>query len=133
MASVNKVLILGHCGKDPELRQVGENQVCNFSIATSEKWKGRDGEQHEKTEWHRISAWGKLAEVCSKYISKGDLVYVEGRIQTSEFEKDWQEPQSTEINAQTVQFLGGKKERKEEKPYNEKAFTPPTPDEEVPF
>ena len=127
MASRNLVILIGNLGRDPELRYAQEGQpVCNFSIATTEKWKGKDGQQHEKTEWHSIVAWGKTAEICAEHLSKGSSVYIEGRIQSRKWEdKDKNERTSFEINAQVVQFLGGKSEKKEER--KEEDSTPPDP------
>ena len=85
MAGVNKVILVGNLGQDPEIKNLqGGNCVANFSLATTEKWTGKDGKQ-EKTEWHKIVAWGKLAEICGKYLKKGSQVYVEGKNQTTKF------------------------------------------------
>ena len=107
--SVNKVILLGHLGSDVELRYTDQGQaVCNFSLATSEKWTGKDGKPKESTEWHRIVAWKRLAEVCGEYLSKGKQVYIEGKLQTRSWEKDGQKMYTTEIVAQKVDFVGGK-------------------------
>ena len=108
MASLNKVILIGNLGNDPEVRYTGNNQiVCTFNIATTEKWSGKGGgEPGEKTEWHRIVVWGKLAEICKEYLAKGRQVYVEGRLQTRQWEdKQGQKRSTTEIVAQNVQFL----------------------------
>lgn len=112
MPSINKAIILGYLGQDPEIKYTNQGDaVCNFSIATSEKWKDKDGKQAEKTEWHKIIVWKKLAEICSQYLSKGSLVYVEGRIQTRKWQdKNGQDKQSTEIIAKDVTFLSSKKD-----------------------
>jgi single-strand DNA-binding protein len=125
MAGVNKAIILGRLGRDPEIRYTESGQaVCNFSVATSERWKDKDGEKKESTEWHRIVVWGKNAENCSKYLAKGRQVYLEGRIQTREWKDKDDNPRSTtEINAQTVQFLGD----------GEKRESAPPKDEDIPF
>ena len=110
MAAVNKVILIGNLGRDPELRYTqGGQAVANFSLATTERFPGRDGaEQQERTEWHRIVTWGKTAENCAQYLSKGRSVYIEGRLQTRDWEdKEGNKRQTTEINAQRVQFLGG--------------------------
>ena len=110
MASVNKVILLGNLGRDPELRYTpGGQPVANFSIATSESWNKKDGSgKEERTEWHRIVAWGRTAELCAQYLSKGRTVYIEGRLQTREWEnKEGQKQRTTEVIAQTVQFIGG--------------------------
>jgi len=109
MSSVCKVIIIGHLGKDPELKytQSGE-PVCNFSVATSEKWKDKNDQVQEKTEWHKIVVWGKTAENCDKYLSKGRQCYVEGKLQTRKWtDKEGVDRYTTEIVAHTVVFLGG--------------------------
>jgi single-strand DNA-binding protein len=108
MASVNKAIIVGNLGKDPELNSAGGQAVANFSVATSEKYTDKTGENREKTEWHRIVVWGKLAEVCSKYLRKGSPVYIEGKIQTRSWEKEGVKQYTTEIVALSVQFLSNK-------------------------
>ena len=106
--SVNKVILVGRLGQNPEVRYIPSGAaVANFSIATSESWVDKSGQKQEKTEWHRIVVWGKTAENCSQYLSKGRQVYVEGRLQTRQWQdKDGQTKYTTEILAQTVQFLG---------------------------
>lgn len=108
MGSVNKVILVGRLGADVELKYTPSNRpVCNLSIATSEQWKDKaTGEKKEKTEWHRCQVWGELAEVCAKFLSKGRQVYVEGKLQTREYEKDGQRRFSTEIVVSNVVFLG---------------------------
>ncbi len=109
MSGINKVILVGNLGSDPECKYLGETPVTNFSIATSEKWKDKNsGEMQEKTEWHRIVAWRKLAEVCAHWLKKGSQVYVEGKLQTRSWEQDGTTRYTTEIIANTVQFLGGK-------------------------
>ena len=109
MAGVNKAILIGNLGRDPELRYTQNGQaVTNFSLATSESWTDKNGERSEKTEWHRIVAWAKTAELCAQYLSKGRTVYIEGRLQTRDWEdKEGVKRQTTEIVANTVQFLGG--------------------------
>ena len=109
--SVNKVILIGNLGKKPELRYTpGGQAVANFTLATNERFGGRDGQPaQERTEWHRIVTWGRTAENCGQYLDKGRSVYVEGRLQTREWtDKEGQKRYTTEIVAQTVQFLGGK-------------------------
>lgn len=108
MASLNSARIIGYVGQDPEVRYTqGGQAVSNFSVATSEKWKDRDGKIQERTEWHRIVVWGKQAESCAEYLRKGRQVYVDGRIQTREWEdKDDNKRYTTEIVAMRVLFLG---------------------------
>lgn len=111
MASVNKVILVGNLGKDPEVRYTPSGAaVANFSIATTDKWTNKQtGKPEERTEWHRIVVWGKLAELCKEYLSKGRAVYVEGRLQTRSWDdKDGNKKYTTEIIANTVQFLGGR-------------------------
>lgn len=106
---VNKAIVIGNLGADPELRYTQNGQaVANFRIATNESWTDKDGAKQERTEWHKIVVWGRQAENCDKYLEKGRQVYVEGRIQTREWEdKDGNRRWSTEIVAQSVQFLSG--------------------------
>ena len=108
MASVNKVILVGNVGRDPELRYTQSGQpVASFSIATNERFKDRDGNWKDRTEWHRIVAWARLAEICGEYLRKGSQVYVEGRIQTRDWEdKEGNKRQTTEIIALTMQMLG---------------------------
>lgn len=111
MAGINKVILIGRLGQDPEVRYTPDGTaVANFSIATSEEWKDKNsGEKRERTEWHRIVAWRKLGEICGEYLSKGRQVYIEGRIQTRSWEdKDGNKRYTTEIIASDVQFLGGR-------------------------
>ncbi len=111
MAGINKAILIGNLGRDPELRYTQSGQaVANFTLATSESWNKKDGGgREERTEWHRIVAWGRTAELCSQYLAKGRTVYIEGRIQTREWEnKEGQKQRTTEIVANTVQFLGGR-------------------------
>lgn len=109
MSGVNKVMIIGRLGTDPEVKTVsGGNTVARLSVATSENWTDREGQKQERTEWHRIVVWGKLAELCGKYLSKGRQVFVEGRLQTRSWEdQQGQKRYTTEIVASSVQFLGG--------------------------
>ena len=108
MSGVNKAIIVGNLGSDPELRHTqGGTPVANFRVATNEVYKSRDGERTERTEWHRVVAFGRLAEICGQYLKKGKQVYIEGRIQTREWEdqsgnKRW----TTEVVANQMQMLG---------------------------
>ena len=109
--SVNKVIRVGNLGKKPELRYTpGGQAVATFNLATNERFGGRDGQPvQERTEWHRIVVWGRTAENCGQYLDKGRQVYIEGRLQTREWtDKEGQKRWTTEIVAQTVQFLGGR-------------------------
>jgi len=112
MSGVNRVQLLGRLGGDPELKYAPNgNAVCNFTVATSESWTDKQGQKHEKTEWSRIVIFSKLAELCNQYISKGSQVYVEGKIQTRNYDdKEGRKIYITEIVANNVQFLGSKKQ-----------------------
>ena len=108
MSGINKVIIVGRLGQDPEMKAIGQGTtVTRLNVATSENWTDKNGQKQERTEWHRIVVWGKLAEICGKYLAKGRQVYVEGRLQTRSWEDNGQKKYSTEIVASTVQFLGG--------------------------
>ena len=111
-AGVNKVIAIGHLGKDPEVRYTPSGQaVANFSIAVSESWNDKQGQRQERTEWIRIVAWGKTAELCGEYLSKGRQVYIEGKMQTRQWDdRDGNKKYTTEVVANTVQFLGGRGE-----------------------
>jgi single-strand DNA-binding protein len=110
--SLNKVQFIGHLGKDPEVRYLPNGQaVCNFSVAASERWKDKEGEQQERTEWLRCNAWDKLAEICGEWLKKGSLVYVEGKLQTRQYEKDGVTHYVTEARIDTMRMLGGRPER----------------------
>lgn len=110
MAGVNKVIIVGNLGRDPEIRYTPDGTaVANFSVATSEEWKDKaSGERREKTEWHRIVAFRRLGEICGEYLSKGKQVYIEGKLQTRSWEKDGVTRYTTEIVANQMQMLGPK-------------------------
>ena len=112
MAGLNKVMLIGRLGRDPEIRYSQQGlAVVNFSIATSEQWTDKTtGDRQEKTEWHRIVVFGKQAEICEKYLSKGSQIYIEGRLQTRNYEKDGQTHYITEIVVANFQFLGGKQD-----------------------
>jgi single-strand DNA-binding protein len=107
MSSLNKAMIIGRLGADPEVRYTQSNTaVATLSVATTERYKDRNGEQQESTEWHRIVAWGRLAEICQEYLKKGSLAYFEGPIQTRQWEdKDGQKKYTTEIKALNMQML----------------------------
>lgn len=110
MSSLNKAMIIGRLGADPEVRYTQSNTaVANMSVATTERFKDRNGELQERTEWHKVVAWGRTAEVCQQYLKKGSLVYFEGPIQTNEWEdKNGQKRYTTEIKALTMQMLDSK-------------------------
>lgn len=138
MSSVNKVIAVGRVGKPPEVRFTqGGQAVANFSIACNEKWKGKDGQDKETTTWLRCSTWGKLAELCGQYLQKGSLVYVEGKLQNREYEKDGVKRTSTEVVAREVVFLSSKSERQQAPSAQDDGFGPPPApfpsDEDMPF
>ena len=111
--SVNKVILVGRLGRDPETRYTSGGQaVANFTLATDETYKDRAGERQKRTEWHRIVLWGKLAEIAQQYVKKGQLIYIEGRLQTRQWEdkRDGQKRTTTEIVGTTMRMLGGRAE-----------------------
>jgi single-strand DNA-binding protein len=114
MAGLNKVMLIGRLGKDPEIRYSQQGTaVVNFPLATSEQWTDKtSGDRQEKTEWHRIVVFGKQAETCEKYLAKGKEIYIEGRLQTRNYEKDGQTHYITEIVVLNFQFLGSKSDEK---------------------
>lgn len=114
MASVNKVILLGHLGRDPETRFTASGEpVCNFSMATTETWKDKEGQKKEQTEWHQVAFFGKLAEVAQNYLKKGSLVYIEGSITTRKVaDKDGKDRYYTSVKGHTLTMLGGKEEQK---------------------
>jgi single-strand DNA-binding protein len=109
---VNKVILIGNLGGDPELRTTpGGTSVATFTLATNETWNDKDGSRQERTEWHRVVAWGRLAEICGQYLSKGRQVYIEGRLQTRTWDdKQGNQRKTTEIIAREMQMLGGRGE-----------------------
>jgi single-strand DNA-binding protein len=134
MAGVNKVILVGNLGADPELRYTASGTaVAKFRIATSERFTDREGNRQERTEWHRIVAWRKLAEICGQYLAKGKQVYIEGRIRNDSWEKDGVKQYSYEIVADNMVMLGGGRvpDREADAP-----FEPPpggTPEDDIPF
>jgi single-strand DNA-binding protein len=110
MASVNKVIIVGNLGKDPDFRVTpGGQPVANFSMATTERWSDKSGQKKEKTEWHNIVLWGRLAEIANQYLKKGSSAYVEGRLQTRSWDdKDGNKRYTTEVVGVVLQLLGKK-------------------------
>ena len=107
---INKVIIIGNVGNDPEVKRIDNgNAVANFSIATSETWKDKDsGQKQEKTEWHRIVVWGRLAEIIEQYVKKGSKLYLEGKLQTRSYEQDGVKKYTTEIKCHEMQMLDSK-------------------------
>jgi single-strand DNA-binding protein len=108
MGSVNKVILVGNLGKDAEVRVTpGGQSVASFSIATTENWTSKEGEKKEQTEWHRIVLWGKTADSLQPYLVKGKQIYLEGRLQTRQWEKEGQKHYTTEVKADKIVLLGG--------------------------
>ena len=148
---VNKVILIGNLGADPEVRHTQAGMpVASFRIATTERWKGKDGQMQEKTEWHNIVVWRQLAEICGKYLHKGKQVYIEGRIQTRSYDdRDGNKRYITEIVADQMQMLGRAGEEGGTAPrgearsgrpaaaaapvYEEMAEPPFNPDDDIPF
>ncbi len=140
--SVNKVILVGRLGKDPEVKYTQSGvPVARFSMATDEVWKDQSGEKQQRTEWHTIVAWRKLAEICGQYLNKGKLVYIEGRLQTRNWEdKDGNKRYTTEIQADNMVMLGGKSdEAKSDKgaaaaaASSSTSLEPEITDEDIPF
>lgn len=136
MASVNKVIILGNVGQDPEIRE-GNVTVAALSIATTRKWRDKAGEAQSETEWHRVSAFGRLAEIISQYVRKGDPIYIEGRLRTRKYEdKQGVERWVTEIIAEQLQLLRQKdsdEKPAQAKPAAQRRAPEPAYDSDVPF
>lgn len=107
MSGVNKVILMGRLGQDPETKHLNDTSVTNFSVATSETWKGKDGEKQEKTEWSRCVAWGKTGEFIQKYFSKGNMIFLEGKMETRNWEdKDGNKRYTTEVKVFKAEFTG---------------------------
>lgn len=138
MASVNKAILVGNLGADPEIRYTPSGTaVANFNVATREQWTNKDGEKEERTEWHRIVAWSRLGEICGEYLRKGSQVYIEGRLQTRAWEdRDGNKRYTTEIIAQTMQMLGSSRKEGEARTIEERhPIEEPIsiPDDDIPF
>ena len=109
MAALNKVQIIGNLGRDPEVRMAGTAKVANFSVAVTEKFKNRDGQMQEKTEWVNVVFWGRQAEICEQYLKKGSSIYVEGKLETRSWDdQNGQKRYKTEVRGFTMQMLGGR-------------------------
>lgn len=117
MASINKAIIVGNLGNDPEIRySSGGDAIANMNIATTDSWKDKEGRKQEKTEWHRVTMFGKLAEICGEYLKKGSQVYIEGKLQTRKWtDKSNIERYTTEIVADRMQMLGGNRKADDSK------------------
>lgn len=137
MSSLNKVILIGNLGKDPEVRSTPSgSKVANFSIATSERYKDKSGQQVDKTEWHRIVMWRGLAEVAEKYLKKGSTICIEGKLTTRSWDdSNGQKKYMTEIVADNMQMLGGKNEDSQDDTNQlpDSGFVPPAPEDDLPF
>lgn len=145
MMGVNKVILVGNLGGDPDTKKTSSGQTITlFNVATSNSWISRDGQKQEQTEWHRIVVWGKLAETCAEYLAKGRKVYVEGRLQTRSWEDKGQKRYTTEVVASQVLFLSSNNNAQEKKQPEETAqaqyhgepsfgASDSNPEEELPF
>jgi single-strand DNA-binding protein len=116
VAALNKVMLIGNLGRDPEIRYTQDGaSVANFSIATTEKWKGKDGQQQESTEWHNIVAWNKLADVCKNYLFKGSQVFIEGKIKTRTWtDREGNQKKAIDIIASNMVMLGSRGSRSDQ-------------------
>lgn len=132
MASVNRVTLLGHLGRDPEIKQINGQSMANFSIATTDKYKNKAGEIVEDTEWHNIVIWGKLADIVGKWLSKGSAVYLEGKLKTNKWEKDGVTRYSTNVICDKMQMLGSNNGNNKTASQNDDN-TPPLADDDIPF
>ncbi len=133
---INKVILIGNLGADPELRHTQSGvTVASFRVATTERWKGQDGQMQEQTEWHSIVAWKRLGEICGEYLSKGSRVYVEGKLQTRKWQdQDGKDRYTTEIVAREMKMLSPKGEAGQEGTSREEwKEPPPMGDDSVPF
>ena len=117
MASLNRAMLIGNMGDDPDMRYTAAGSaVCNFTLATNESWKDKDGNKQQKSEWHRVVMFGKLAEIAGQYLKKGSAVYIEGKLQTRKWQdKDGKDRYTTEIIADEMKMLGGGGEKPQEK------------------
>jgi single-strand DNA-binding protein len=131
---VNKVILIGNLGRDPELRRTASGMaVANFTMATTETWNNKSGEREQQTEWHRIVCWGRLAERISEQLTKGRQVYVEGRLQTREWEdREGTKRRTTEINARTVLMVGRRSDYGDAPPGGSSGHEPRDPSEGEP-
>ena len=138
MIGINKVILVGHLGKDPEVRTLESGtKTATFSLATTEVWKNKEGEKKELTEWHNIVVWRGLADVVEKYVKKGQLLYIEGKIRTRSYEKDGQKKYITEVHADGLQMLSSKKDTNMPQEINVEASNTDTArkpeDDDLPF
>ncbi len=136
MSGVNKVILVGNLGADPEIRYTASGTaVCRLKVATSRRYTDKQGNRQEETAWHRVDAWGKLAEICGQYLSKGRQVYIEGRLKYGSYEKDGVKHYTTDIVAENMLMLGSPGGRGQDRG-PEPPFGPPqggTPEDDIPF
>lgn len=134
---LNKVILIGRLGREPELRYMANGEaVCNFSVATSESWKDKNGQRQEATEWHNVTMYRKLAEIAGQYLTKGSQVYLEGKIQSRKYQgKDGIERTAYEIIVNEMKMLGGNSQATQEQPKRQQATAAPADDisDDVPF
>lgn len=135
--SLNKIMLIGRVGQDPQIRQLGDNKVASFTLATSERYRDRNGEVKEHTEWHNIVIWGKVAETVEKYVAKGSQLFIEGRIKTEKYTaNDGAERFTVKVYASSMQLLGGKPEgrsQQSEPTYQNRFGSTPMPtDDDLP-
>lgn len=131
---MNKIILIGHVGQDAELRDVGSTTVLSFSVATTEKWKDKNGERQERTDWHSVSLWGKRGEALAKYVTKGTRVAVEGRVQYRQYEdRDGNKRTATEIVASDIELLGGGSRQSDGPRYQGSGYSGDFNDDDVPF
>jgi single-strand DNA-binding protein len=114
MPALNRVQLIGNLGKDPQSRSIANDRnVCSFNVAVNRRWKSSEGELRETTDWFNVEAWGRLGEICQEYLSKGRLVFVEGRLQTDRYEQDGETRYSTKVIANSMQMLDRRPEERE--------------------
>ena len=114
MPALNRVQLIGNLGKDPQSRSfANDRNVCSFNVAVNRRWKSSEGELKEATDWFNVDAWGRLGEICQEYLSKGSLIYLEGRLQTDRYEQDGETRYSTKVIANSMQMLDRRPEERE--------------------
>ena len=124
MYSLNKIQLIGNLGRDPETKTTANGRpFCRFSVATTERWKDQAGQQQEKTEWHNIVVWGKLAEICGQHIRKGSRCYIEGQMKSREYEQNGEMKKIFEVNAKEMMFLDDKKPQQQTSGYDNRAYS----------
>ena len=132
MAALNKIQIIGNLGRDPEVKTVGSSKVAEFSVAVTEKYNDKDGQKQEKTEWVNVVFWGRQAEICEQYLTKGSSVYIEGKLQTQTWEKDGEKKYKTVVQGFVMQMLGGGQTQSKPSPKTE-TKAEEVQDDDLPF